>query len=454
MSAERHSNEQGHQLPNLKRLIPLVKPAGQMWLDGRISRVVGILAEAHLTGAAIGDLCHIETPHGTIPAEVAGFSGESVLLMPLGELRGIAAGARVIRRGETGRVAVGDELLGRVIDGFGRPMDGKPLATPEYSRDLYAAPLSPLERRAVDQPLFLGIRVMDALLSCGQGQRLGIFAGPGVGKTVLLSMIARRAACDVMVLALVGERGREVGDFVRSFAESEASGRTVIVAATSDRPPLERLRAAHAATSIAEHFRDQGRSVLLVMDSLTRVAMAQREVGLAIGEPPTTKGYTPSVFAKLPPLLERAGAKAGGGSITGIYTVLMEGDDLADPVADAAMAILDGQIVLSRALAGKGHYPAVDVLRSVSRVMPDVAAPTHLKAAQRFRAMLATLSENEDLISIGAYESGKNPELDRAIAFREALMAFLQQDMGEFTPPADTLRWLTKFAGQLDEVMQ
>ncbi|MFH1129715.1 MAG: FliI/YscN family ATPase [Pseudomonadota bacterium] len=431
---------------DLSSLIPLVEPAARLWVDGRVTRVVGISAEAYVNGAAVGDLCHIETPGGSIPAEVAGFAGERVLLMPLGELRGVGAGARVIRRGATGRVPVGDALVGRIVDGFGRPLDGRPLTPPTESRDLYAPPLLPMERRPVDKPLYLGIRALDAMLTCGQGQRLGILAGPGVGKTVLLSMIAKRAACDVMVLALVGERGREVGDFVRSFQKSEAFNRTVVVAATSDRPPLERLRASLLATSVAEYFRDKGRNVLLVMDSLTRVAMAQREVGLAIGEPPTTKGYTPSVFAKLPLLLERAGSKVNSGSVTGIYTVLMEGDDLTDPVADASMAILDGQIVLSRQLAGIGHFPAIDLLRSVSRVMPEVVTKTHTAVAQRIRSMVAVIAENEDLVNIGAYVSGKNPRLDEALARKERIMEFLRQGIDEFTPPEETLRWLTQLA--------
>ncbi len=424
------------------RLCDRARQASRLWVDGRVVRVVGILAEAYAAGAAVGELCEIETPEGRIPAEVSGFVDDRALLMPLGELRGVAAGARVIRRGRSGRVAVGPELLGRIIDGFGRPLDGAPLETPATSRPLHADPLTPLQRRPVASPIFFGIRVIDGLLTCGEGQRMGIMAGPGVGKTVLLSMIAHRAACDVLILALIGERGREVGDFVRSFRESDAARRTVVIAATSDRPPLERLRAALLATTVAEHFRDQGLKVLLVMDSLTRVCMAQREVGLAIGEPPTTKGYTPSVFARLPLLLERAGPRLGSGSITGLYTVLMEGDDMADPVADAAMAILDGQIVLSRRLAGMGHFPAVDVLRSTSRVMPDVAEPAHQVAARRVREVLSIITDSEDLVSIGAYQPGKNLRLDEALARKAELTRFLRQGMTDQTPPLQTLQWL------------
>jgi flagellum-specific ATP synthase len=431
------------------RLAPRLQRAARLWADGRVTRVVGIMAEACVCGAAIGDLCQIETPRGLIPAEVSGFADGRVLLMPLGDLRGVAAGARVVRRGHRGTVAVGEELLGRIVDGFGRPLDGRPLAHPTRSHPLYASPLSPLERRPVDRPLRFGIRAIDGLLTCGEGQRVGIMAGPGVGKTVLLSMIARRAVCDVMVLALIGERGREVGDFVRSFRGSETESRMAIVAATSDRPPLERLRAALYATAIAEHFRDQGKIVLLVMDSLTRVAMAQREVGLAIGEPPTTKGYTPSVFARLPSLLERAGPRLGSGSVTGIYTVLMEGDDLTDPVADAAMAILDGQFVLSRKLAGMGHFPAIDVLRSTSRVMPEVAAPEHQRLARRVREVQSLLVDSEDLVNIGAYQPGKNPRLDEALARKTELMRFLRQGMEEHSPFEETTAWLARLGAPL-----
>jgi len=434
---------------DMERLRPMVQHAARLWIDGRVTRVVGIMAEANIPGAAVGELCHIETPRGPIPAEVAGFADQRVLLMPLGELRGVAAGARVSRRGELGTVAVGHHLLGRVIDGFGRPLDHHPMAHVGERRPLYASPLSPLDRRPVEQPLFMGIRVLDGLLTCGEGQRLGILAGPGLGKTVLLSMIAHRAACDVLVLALIGERGREVGDFVRTFGKSEAFSRMVVVAATSDRPPLERLRAAWLATSLAEHFRDEGQRVLLVMDSLTRVAMAQREVGLAIGEPPTTKGYTPSVFAKLPGLLERAGPRMGSGSITGIYTVLMEGDDMSDPVADAAIAILDGQIVLSRRLAGRGHFPAVDVLRSTSRVMPDIVTAEHQAAALQVREILALQADSEDLVNIGAYQRGQNPRLDEALARSQPLERFLRQGMDQYTQPEETIAELQRLGAPL-----
>lgn len=427
----------------LDALLPRVRRGARLMVDGKVTRVVGILAEAFAPGATVGEMCLIESPDGDVPAEVAGFNDDRVLLMPLGELRGVSAGARLRRRGRSGTVAVGEQLIGRILNGMGQPLDGVPLpCTGCEKRALYAPPLMPLDRRPVDQPLYLGIRALDGLLTCGEGQRLGILAGPGVGKTVLLSMIAQRASCDVLVLALIGERGREVADFVRGFTQSEATARTVVVASTSDRPPLERLRAAHLATTIAEYFRDQGKRVLLVMDSLTRVAMAQREVGLAIGEPPTTKGYTPSVFAKLPPLLERAGPKLGSGSITAMYTVLMEGDDLTDPVADAAMAILDGQVVLSRRLAGMGHFPAVDVLRSTSRVMPDVAQPEHQIAAQRVREMLSLLAESEDLVNIGAYQPGKNPRLDAALSRKDELTKFLRQPMDEFALPQESLRWI------------
>ncbi len=434
---------------DLRGRIPRAVNAARLQAFGKITRVVGILAEANAGNVAVGDLCGIDSPRGTIPAEVAGFSGERALLMPLGELRGVSAGARVTRLGASSTVPVGEGFLGRVVDGFGRPLDGLPTPPRQETGDLRAPALPPLERQRVHEPAFLGIRVLDGLLTCGQGQRVGIVAGAGVGKTVLLSMIARRAACDVLVLGLVGERGREVQDFVSRLRDTEAFRRTVVVCATSDRPPIERLRSALMATAMAEHFRDRGKSVVLVMDSLTRVAMAQREVGLAVGEPPTTKGYPPSVFALLPALLERAGARRGGGSITGIYTVLMEGDDMADPVADAAIAVLDGQVVLSRDLAGRGHYPAVDVLRSISRVMPDVVQPDHLTAAHRLRGVLGVLAENEDLVNIGAYVAGKNPELDGALAVKSELQAFLRQGAQEQTPPPETLHWMGKLAAKL-----
>ena len=431
---------------DLSRWSERARSAARLQVDGKITRVVGILAEASARGAAVGDLCRIETPRGSVPAEVAGFSGDRALLMPLGDLRGVAAGARVKVARESVGVGVGAGYLGRVVDGFGRPLDGMPSPAIETHRDLRGEGLSPLERASVRKPAFLGIRVVDGLLTCGQGQRVGILAGAGVGKTVLLSMIARRAACDVLVMGLIGERGREVNDFVSALRESPSFSRTAVVAATSDRPPLERLRAAFLATTLAEHFRAEGKQVLLVMDSLTRVAMAQREVGLAVGEPPTTKGYPPSVFAVLPGLLERAGACRKGGSITGIYTVLMEGDDMADPVADAAVAVLDGQIVLSRNLAGRGHYPAVDVLRSISRVMPDVVAGDHQEHARLLRETLAIISDSEDLVNIGAYESGKNREIDLALALKPEVMRFLRQRSDEFTPPAETMFWLAKLA--------
>jgi flagellum-specific ATP synthase len=433
---------------DLTRYQNVARRAARLRADGKVIRVVGIMAEAYADSAALGDLCHIETPRGLIPAEVSGLANDRALLMPLGDLRGVAVGARVVNTGRGGQIAVGDALLGRVVDGFGRPIDGLPSPALAQHRDVKGQALAPLERARVEQPAFMGIRVLDGLLTFGQGQRVGIVAGAGVGKTVLLSMIARRAAFDVLVMGLVGERGREVNDFVTTLRQGESFAKTVVVAATSDRPPLERLRAALTATTVAEHFRDQGKHVLLVMDSLTRVAMAQREVGLAVGEPPTTKGYPPSVFAVLPSLLERAGARRAGGAITGIYTVLMEGDDMADPVADAAIAVLDGQIVLSRDLAGRGHYPAVNVLRSISRVMPDVVDKAHLEQARSLREMLGLLAESEDLVNIGAYEAGQNPPLDAALAVKPELMSFLRQRADESMPAQETLRLMAKLAAK------
>jgi len=359
-------------------------------------------------------------------SEVVGFRNNRVLSMVLGEANRVSPGSEIVATGKTLSVSVGENLLGRVIDGLGQPIDGKgPLLASEM-RSIYNAPPSPLERRRISDRIVTGIRSIDSLLTCGKGQRIGIFAGSGVGKSVMLGMIARDTSADVNVIALVGERGREVGEFLDRELGPEGLKRSVVVVATSDQAALIRIKAAFMATSIAEYFRDRGNDVMLLMDSVTRLAMSQREVGLAIGEPPTTKGYTPSVFAILPKLLERAG-NAKKGSITGLYTVLVEGDDMNEPVADAVRSILDGHIVLSRRLASAGHYPAVDVLESVSRVMPSITTPEHRKAAQRLLDLMATYREAEDLINIGAYVKGSNPRIDAAVAKIDAMRAFLRQ---------------------------
>ncbi|MEJ2200777.1 MAG: FliI/YscN family ATPase, partial [Desulfuromonadaceae bacterium] len=364
------------------------------------------------------------------------------LLMPLGELRGLGPGSLIQVRRSSSTQRVGDGLLGRVVDALGEAIDGRPLPDLEHEMPIYALPAGPLQRSKIAQPLDLGVRAINALLTCGTGQRMGIMAGSGVGKSVLLGTMARFAQADVNVIALIGERGREVGEFIERDLGPKGLARSVVVVATSDQSPLLRMRGAFVATTIAEHFCAQGKKVLLMMDSVTRFAMAMREVGLAIGEPPTTKGYTPSVFATLPKLLERAGSFKSGGSITGLYTVLVDGDDMTEPIADAVRSILDGHIVLSRQLAARNHYPAIDVLGSASRVMRDIVSPEHLKRSGELREILATYREAEDLINIGAYVSGSNPRIDRSVAKIEAVNRFLRQEMGEWFDMETTLKEL------------
>ncbi len=397
---------------------------------GRVRDVIGLIVEATGLEAEVGEVCLVETgrDRAPVPAEVVGFRDAGTLLMPLGEMHGIGPGKPVAATGETFRVPVGDALLGQVVDGFGRPLDGSKLSLPER-RPALAPPPEPLGRPRIERRVALGVRSLDAFVPCGLGQRLGIFAGSGVGKSSLLGMIARSTSADVNVIALVGERGREVREFVERDL-GDALERSVVVVATSDQPALVRIKAAFAATAIAEHFRDQGNDVLLMMDSVTRFAMAQREVGLAIGEPPATRGYTPSVFALLPRLLERAGTSPEG-TITGLYTVLVDGDDMNEPIADSVRSILDGHAVLSRDLAHAGHYPAVDVLQSVSRLATEVAPPETLAAATDLRRLLAAYRDKEDLISIGAYQPGGDPAVDAAIALRGEIDSFLRQHVEE-----------------------
>jgi flagellum-specific ATP synthase len=396
---------------------------------GRVSNLIGLIIEATGVEAEVGELCHVETGRHSdpVPAEVVGFRDSRTLLMPLGEMHGIGPGTAVTATGSQLQVPVGEELLGRVVDALGEPMDGVEGTefAPAGMRSTIAAPPAALTRPAIDERVSLGVRALDALVPCGRGQRLGIFAGSGVGKSSLMGMIARSTSADVNVICLVGERGREVREFIDRSLGS-ARSRSVVVVATSDQPALLRIKAAFTATTIAEWFRDQGRHVTLMMDSVTRFAMAQREVGLAIGEPPATRGYTPSVFALLPKLLERSGTSPAG-SITGLYTVLVDGDDMNEPVADAVRAILDGHVVLSRDLAHAGHYPAIDVLASVSRLV-DQIVPADIRAAgQELRKLMAALREKEDLISIGAYQSGTDPVVDVALSKRAEIAAFLQQ---------------------------
>lgn len=397
---------------------------------GKISEAIGLVLEGYAPHSSIGEVCKIVSTKADQPllAEVVGFRGEKVLLMPLGEIRGIGPGSPLVIRGEQASAMLGEGLLGRVIDGLGNPIDGKGRLTTTITRPLYAVPLNPLSRKRIQEPLDLGIRAINALLTCGKGQRVGIFAGSGVGKSVLLGMIARYTSADVNVIALIGERGREVKEFIEKELKEEGLQRSVVIVVTSDQPPLIRRRGAFLAITIAEYFRERGKQVLFMMDSLTRLAHAQREIGLAIGEPPTTKGYTPSVFTLLPNFLERAGTASGSGTITGLYTVLVEGDDLNDPIPDAARSILDGHIVLSRALAAANHYPAIDVLNSTSRVMIDLVDEKHLFCAHKLSDLIATYRKVEDLINIGAYKNGSNKKIDQSIAMWESIETFLKQN--------------------------
>jgi FliI/YscN family ATPase len=414
---------------------------------GKVSQVLGLALEVTGLVASIGDRCEIETTGAPLPAEVVGFRADRLLLMPLGELAGVCAGATV--RAGLGPLAVevSDGLLGRVVDAFAQPIDGGPAIAPAPRRALHRRPPPVLDRRRIAEPLETGVRVLDTLLPLGRGQRVGIFAGSGVGKSVLLGSLARHSEAAVNVIALVGERGREVREFVERDLGPEGLARSVVVVATSDEPALVRRQAAFVATTVAEHFRDHGHAVLLMMDSVTRFAMAQREIGLAVGEPPATRGYPPSVFALFPRLLERAGTTAHGGSITGLYTVLVEGDDMNDPVADTARAILDGHVVLSRDLAAAGHFPAIEVLGSVSRLAGDLLSPEEKQAATALRAHLATYRDARDLVSIGAYARGTDPAIDRALELLPAITAFLRQGRDERTARADSMRALASLVG-------
>ena len=412
--------------------------------NGLVVQVIGLVVESIGPAAQIGEICEIRHNGGrnslTVKAEVVGFKSNRVLLMPLGEMTGIKPGSEVIATGDIQQVTVGDFLLGRVLDGLGAPADGLGPATGAGSKKypIFAAPPDAMTRRRITEPVSLGIRAIDGLLTMGKGQRMGIFAGSGVGKSTVLGMIARNTNADVNVICLVGERGREVREFIENDLGEEGLRRSVVVIATSDRPPLVRLKAPMVATAIAEYFRDQGKDVLLMMDSVTRLAMAQREVGLAVGEPPATRGYPPSVFALLPKILERSGT-SDKGTITALYTVLVEGDDENEPIADTVRGILDGHIWLSRDLAGRGHYPAIEVGRSVSRVMPQVTPPEQRLAANRLRETLATFKEAEDLINIGAYVEGSNPRIDAARRLIEPARAFLRQGVHEESSLTETV---------------
>ena len=400
---------------------------------GYVTQVVGMVVEANGPAVQLGSVCEIYGNDGASPvaAEVLGFRDRSVLMMPLEEIRSIGPGSKVVAKHQRASTYVGNQLLGRVIDGLGNPIDEKGPISASQSYPLYANPVNPLLRQRIQSPLDLGVRAINGLLTVGRGQRMGIFAGSGVGKSVLMGMIARKSDADVNVIALIGERGRELNDFIAKDLGAEGLKKSVVIVATSDHLPLVRVRGAYVAAAVADFFRDQGLTVNFMMDSLTRFAMAQREIGLALGEPPTTKGYTPSVFTQLPKLLERAGTSDHSGTITGLYTVLVEGDDMNDPIADAARSILDGHIVLSRDLAAQNHYPAIDVLRSISRVMEDIATLNHKHNAGRLKEMLATYRKAEDLINIGAYVAGSSNKIDRAIAKIDAINGFLRQGIQE-----------------------
>jgi FliI/YscN family ATPase len=417
--------------------------------QGEVLQVVGLLVESQGPLASVGDICDIELPRGSrVRTQVVGFRDERTLSMPLEEMGGLQPGCPIFVRNDAGSAAVGPALLGRVIDGFGGPIDELgPLQCGEFY-EIYREPPGPLQRQAILEPLSTGVRVIDALLTCGKGQRLGILGGSGVGKSTLLGAMARGSSADVNVIALIGERNREVRAFIEETLGTEGLKKSVVVAATSDRPAPVRVRATFLAATIADYFRDQGKDVLLIMDSATRFAMAQREIGLAVGEPPSQKGYTPSVFQLLPRVFERAG-NFSKGSTTGFYTVLVEGDDMNDPIADSCRALLDGHIVLSRELASGNHYPAVDVLESVSRLARAVSAPEHHESAARLRDGLAAYRRAEDLIHLGAYASGSNPKVDAMIQARGDILKFLRQDSGAAQPLENTLQQLRELAGKL-----
>lgn len=431
-------------------LLREIKQCRTMLHKGKVVQLIGLVIESEGPNVMLGELCYVFSRGGGEPikAEVVGFRQSRVLLMPLGEVTGIGPGCDVVASERSLSVPVGPDLLGRIVDGLGNPIDGKgPLANAE-AYPLHNAPPPPLSRARIHSRLSVGVKTIDGLLTLGRGQRVGIMAGSGVGKSTLLGMIARNTEADINVIALIGERGREVREFIERDLGEEGLQRSVVVVATSDQPALVRLKGALTATAISEYFRDQGLNVMLMMDSVTRFAMAQREVGLTVGEPPATRGYTPSVFATLPKLLERSGP-ADTGSITGIYTVLVEGDDMNEPIADTVRSILDGHVVLSRDLAAKNHYPAIDVLASVSRVMLEIVDRSHWQAAQELRRMLAVYREAEDLINIGAYVAGSNPAIDKAIRLIDAARNYLQQEVYEAVGFEETSARLIRLTGDV-----
>lgn len=444
-----------HRLTAAKARSDVVVP---LQVEGRLTRMVGLTLEAIGVQAPIGSRCLIKSPNApSIESEVVGFSGERVFLMPTGSTQGISPESRVIPTGKVYQAPVGDHLLGRVIDGAGNPLDGKGPLIVDDERPLTGKQVNPMERAPIDKPLDVGVRAINTMLTVGRGQRMGLFAGSGVGKSVLLGMMTKYTTADIIVVGLIGERGREVKEFIDQILGAEGMARSVVVAAPADNTPVMRLHGASMATTIAEYYRDQGKNVLLLMDSLTRYAQAQRELALAIGEPPATKGYPASVFAKIPQLVERAGnGSEGGGSITAFYTVLTEGDDLQDPIADSARAILDGHVVLSRRLVEMGHFPAIDIEASISRAMPQITDQEHQLTARRLKRIYSTYEKSRDLISVGAYSRGSDPAIDEAINMIAPINHFLQQPMEQkvtFDEGMTTFKTLMTQTDHLPEVV-
>jgi len=417
--------------------------------SGKITQVIGQLMMGYIPGATIGSVCEVHPSQG-LPkflAEVVGFKDRNVLLMPLGEMRGVGLGSRIVLERQVATVKVGNELLGRVLNGLGEPLDSLGVIDTHDEALIYNSVGNPLDRKPIHEPMDLGVRAINSMITVGRGQRVSIMAGSGVGKSVLMGMMARSSHADVNVIAMIGERGREVKEFIEEILGEEGLKRSVIICATSDQSPLLRMRASYVATTVAEHFCGQGKHVLLMMDSCTRFAMAQREIGLSTGEPPASKGYTPSVFAALPKLLERVGNFESGGSITGLYTVLVEGDDMDDPIGDAVRSIVDGHIVLDRKLAARGHFPAIDALPSTSRVMRNVVSRDYMLLARKMREHLAVYKEAEDLINIGAYRAGSNPAIDEAIRLHPAIIEFLRQEVDEATDMATCQHMMEQILG-------
>lgn len=449
MTGNGHNGHNGHFHGD--RYLRALEELDPLRYEGRVVRVIGLTIEAEGLNCEVGEVClvHSHSEDDAIRAEVVGFTRDRVVLMPLGEMHGIRPGSRVLSTGRTLEIRAGRALLGRTLDGLGQPIDGFGPLEGTRRFHLNGRPPDPLARQRITESLPTGVRALDALLTCGKGQRIGIFAGSGVGKSMLLGMIARHVEADINVIALIGERGREVREFIERDLGPEGRARSVVVVSTSDQPALVRVKGAWVATAMAEAFRAEGLHVNFMMDSVTRFAMAQREIGLAIGEPPAARAYTPSVFALLPRLLERLGT-SDVGSITGFYTVLVEADDMNEPIADACRAILDGHVVLTRDLAAEGHYPAIDHLQSISRLMPAVTTPAHQNAARRMKEMLAVYANNRDLINIGAYVPGTDARIDRAIAMMPKVRVFLRQTPEEEAPFEDTISQLSRLAVEID----